>query len=226
MVFDSGDEIDAVSFDPGKISDARLRELMLLSPHLVAYMRLLPEKDLEAVGSIEGTVVNKGFVAFNIELCVPEDSRYAHCDAHDVGGENLLRNAKINLQRSKRGLAWLQNLNAPAELQPVKRFLVATLSFSVWMEETKYKYLASWDDKVLKETREGFEPGQTCVDTFRKLGAATSDAEKYEIVRHDWGNCANAVMWKKLGNYPVASWETFLRAYGITENFKEIGPPD
>jgi hypothetical protein len=37
LIFDSGDEIDTVTFDPAKISAAKLRELMLLSPYIVTY---------------------------------------------------------------------------------------------------------------------------------------------------------------------------------------------
>jgi hypothetical protein len=51
LTFDSGDEIDTVSFNPVKISEVKLRELMLLSPYIVDYFDQLPDRDIIAARS-------------------------------------------------------------------------------------------------------------------------------------------------------------------------------
>jgi hypothetical protein len=137
-----------------------------------------------------------------------------------------LHNAEISIKKSKRGLIWLQSLDAPKELQQVMKFLIDGLAFSLWSEEIKFKYYSTWDQNVLKEVRGGIEPAQVCGESLSKLEAAASEENKYSIVTNGWGSCMNAAVQQKLGKYPVASWNAFLRAYGITETFQEIGPPD
>jgi hypothetical protein len=151
---------------------------------------------------------------------------YVHCEANDVGGPNFAHNAEINLKKSRRGLAWLQNLDAPKDLEPVMKFLVEGLRLSLQTEETRLRYYSTWDENVLKEAHDGIEPAELCSETFHSLEGATSEEEKYAVVAHEWANCVNSATQRKLGKYPVASWNDFLRAYGIKESFKEIGPPD
>jgi hypothetical protein len=224
LIFDSGDDVDTVEFDPAKISDSQLGQLMYLSPYIVGYFSRLEGRDITAAGSQDGDTVDKVFLALNLEQCVAGYREYAHCDANAFGGPNFLRNAKTNVERSKRGLAWLQNVNAPKELDAVMKFLVVRLEFSVWTEETKLKYYSTWDDGVLKEAHEGIEPAKACSESLTRLEAAKSTVEKYELVRQEWTNCMVDAISGKMGKYPIASWEAFLRAYGIRENFKQVGP--
>ncbi len=198
---------------------------MLFSPYIVTYFNQLPARDVGAGGSTEGTAVDKGFFSLNLELCDPAEVAYVHCDANDVRGPNFLHNAEINIRNSKRGLAWLQNLDTPKELAPVMKFPVEGLKFSIQSEETRLRYYSTWDENVLKEAHDGIEPAALCLETFHSLDGA-SEEEKYGIVAHDWADCVNRAIQQKLGKYQVASWNAFLRAYGITESFKEIGPPD
>jgi hypothetical protein len=69
LIFDSGDEIDTVTFDPAKISDAKLHQLMLLSPYVVDYFNQLPTRDIWAGGSMDGTVADKNFFSLSLDLC-------------------------------------------------------------------------------------------------------------------------------------------------------------
>jgi hypothetical protein len=226
LIFDSGDEIDTITFDPAKISDARLRELMLLSPYIGDYFNQLPPREIWAGWSMDGAVVDKRFFSLNLELCLPDDVAYVHCEANDIRGPNFVHNAEVNLKKSKRGLAWLQKLDAPKQLEPVMKFLVEGLRLSLQTEETRLRYYSTWDESVLKEAHDGIEPAELCSETFHSLEGATSEEEKYAVVAHEWANCMNSATQRKLGKYPVAAWNDFLRAYGIKENFTEIGPPD
>jgi hypothetical protein len=226
LIFDSGDEIDTVTFDPAKISDAKLHELILLSPYIVTYFDQLPARDIGVAGSTEDLVVDKSFLSLKLELCISAEVVYVHCEANTVSGPNFVRNAEVNVKKSKRGLAWLQNLVTPKELAPVMKFLMEGLEFSIETEETRLRYYTTWDENVLKEAHDGIEPAEHCSEAFHKLDGATSEEEKYGLVAHDWANCVNRAIQQKLGKYPVASWNAFLRTYGIKETFKEIGPPD
>jgi hypothetical protein len=226
LIFDSGDEIDTVTFDPAKISDAKLRDLMMLSPYIADYFNQLPARDIWAGWSMDGAGVDKGFFSLSLKLCDPTDLAYVHCETNDVGGPNFARNAEVNLKKSRRGLAWLQNFDAPKELEPVMKFLVEGLRLSLQTEESKLRYFSTWGENILKEAHDGIEPAALCPEIFQTLDGATSEEEKYRVVAHDWANCMNSAIQRKLGKYPVASWNAFLRAYGIRESFREIGPPD
>jgi hypothetical protein len=98
LIFDSGDEIDTVTFDP-----AKLRELMLLSPYIVTYFDQLPARDMQAAGSTEGSVVDKIFFPLDLELCIPAEVAYVHCEANDVSGPNFLPKRG---SQPKKGQTW------------------------------------------------------------------------------------------------------------------------
>jgi hypothetical protein len=224
LAFDSGDEIDTVSFDPARISEAQLRQLILFSPFISSYFNNLPARDFSAVGSMQGDVVDKSFFALPLELCIANDPAYSHCGANSIGGPNFLRNAKVNLQKSRRGLKSLQNQEYPNQLPPVVKFLLDGLAFSLWIEETRFRYYSTWDENVLKEAHGDINPVQLCPNIFRKLEGANSKEEKYGIVKVEWANCMITSGNHKLGLYPVSSWNAFLKAYDITEHFEMKGP--
>jgi hypothetical protein len=74
-------------------------------------------------------MVDRIFFPLDLELCIPAEVAYVHCVANDASGPNFLPNAEVNLKKSKRGLAWLQNLDPPKELEPVMKFLADGLRF-------------------------------------------------------------------------------------------------
>jgi hypothetical protein len=224
LTFKTIDDVDAVSFDQAKISEAKLRQLILLSPVIVSYFNDLPDRDFSAAGSRQGDIVDKSFLALPLELCIASDPAYSHCEENNIGGLNFLRNAKVNLEKGRRGLKWLQNLDYPKELQPVVKFLLDGLAISLWIEETRFKYYSTWNESVLKGVDDGIDPVQLCPETFRKLEAASSKEEKYRITRFDWANCIVKAIYRQPGSYPVQPWNAFLQAYGITERYEQKGP--
>jgi hypothetical protein len=224
LAFKTTDDVDTVSFDPTKISEAKLRQLILLSPVIVSYFNDLPNRDLSAAGSRQGDNLDKVFLALPLELCIASDRAYSHCEENDIGGPNFLHNAKVNLEKAREGLKWLQNLDYPMELQPAVKFLLDRLALSLWVEETRFKYYSTWNESVLKAAHHGIDPLQICPATFRKLEAATSDEEKYRIVRFDWANCMIKAIDHQMGWYPINSWNAFLQSYGITEHYEQTGP--
>ena len=65
IVLRTVDDTDTISFDSSKISEAQLRELILLSPFVVEYVNDVPGKDLFAAGSIQGSTPDKQFGYFD-----------------------------------------------------------------------------------------------------------------------------------------------------------------
>lgn len=224
LTFKTVNDIYTVSFDSSRIPERRVRELIILSPFVVDYINDSPTKNFSAAGSTVGTVVNKLLIALPLELCIANDPAYSNCAKNDVSTPNFLRNAEINLRKSRRGLASLEHLDVPSELEPVFKFLQEGLALSLWIEETRFRYYTTWDENILKAEHAGIDPAQLCQETFQKLNAANSKEQKYEIVRFDWANCMVRAVNRKLGQYPTDSWNAFLKAYGISEHYEMKGP--
>lgn len=224
----TANDIETISFDPSKVSEHQLSQLVLLSPFVISYINDTPARDFSAAGSKTwsktGDVVDKRFLAKPLELCITAAPAYSNCDRNDIGTATFSNNAKVNLDRSRRGLLWLQHLDYPKELQHVVKYLEKSLEISLWTEETRFKYYSTWDASVLKQVHEGIDPGRSCPDIFPRLEAAASNKEKYQIVRFDWANCIIRGTNQKLGRYPIGAWNAFLKAYGIKEEYKELGP--
>ena len=226
LTFETVNDADTISFDPSRISENRLRELIVYSPFIVDYFNDMPNKNLSALGSMIGAVPDKHFSALPLERCITGDPAYSKCETQDkdAAGSTFLQNAEVNVQKSKRGLSWLQHLDHPSELNSVANFLERWLSASIWMEEARLKYYSSWDERTLKEVHDGVDPGETCSDIFTRLADERSKEEKYRIVRFDWANCVLKAFDRKIGPYPVSEWNAFLKAYGITEAYKQKSP--
>ncbi len=94
LAFETVNDVDTVSFDPAKISEAKLRQLVLFSPFIVSYFNDLPVRKFSAAGSRQGAVVDKAFIALPLELCIGSDPAYSHCEENNIDGPNFLRNAK------------------------------------------------------------------------------------------------------------------------------------
>jgi hypothetical protein len=234
MTFATVDNVDTVAFDPHEISEQQLRQLILLSPFIVSYFNDLPHRDFLAAGSSEGELVHKVFLALPLELCVATDPAYSHCENNQMDGPNFLRNAKVNVQKSRRGLEWLQHLQYPEQLRPVAKFLLDGLAFSLRIEEKRLDYYSTWDENRLRESSGDIHPGQLCPETCKNLERAKSESaqskgaqckeERYRIVRFEWANCRLKAMDKKLGYYPISSWNAFLSTHRIAEHYQEKGP--
>ena len=224
LTFRTDDTDYAVSFDSSKIPEQDMRNLIILSPVVTNYAGIPGMENLWAVGSTTGTVHDKALVPLPLELCLKDQPAYTNCDQNEVGSPNFLRNASVNLEKSKRGLVWLRGLQYPKELEPVIAFLERNLAFSLSIEESTFKYYSTWDDKALTETQDDVHPGALCPDVLKSLRAAKTEKEKYAIVRTQWAPCVAQPTLRGLGQYPTDAWNKFLQDYGIKETYKEKGP--
>jgi hypothetical protein len=224
LTFKTVDDVYTISFHPANISEAKLRQLALFSPFVVSYLNGIPTREFSAIGATQGSLVDKAFAALPLELCIASDTTYSHCEQNEIGGPNFLRNARINIEKSRHGLTLLQHLHYPKELQPVAKFLEKSLEFSLWIEQTKFSYYSTWDENALKELHEGIDSAKLCPEIFQRLETAGSKEEKYRIVRFDWANCMIKAIDHQLGSYPIGSWNDFLKSYGITEHYEAKVP--
>lgn len=211
-----------VTFDDSKISESEIRALIPLSPNVGTYANLPSTQNFFMTRSANaGAVFDKTLIALPIEFCPTDDPAYAGCYNNVISSPHFLANASINLEKSRKGLAWLQSLPHPKELQPVIDYLVKQLSTSISIEDAKFRYFSTWDVTILKGKLAGLDDAPSCPDVFKELNAAKSKEEKYNVVAHDWLSCVlNAARYKK-GTYPLNSWKAFAQDFTIQEKYVE-----
>ena len=183
LVFGDSEEKYTVTFDPLKISENEVRQIVPLSPYT--------EDEGGFTGGIE---VNKDgrdkvFIAPRLESCIDKDSRYRPCGTRDLHDPHYFDNAEINIQEAERQLALLDSVRYPKQLEPVVKHLRRSLSFSLWMEQSRLEYYKTWDTNVLKRGYGDFELAISCAEIFRRLESAASRDEKYSLVSFGWYNC-------------------------------------
>src|SRR5438132_3753122 len=147
-----------VTFDPATISEERMKKFVQLSPSL----------------SLMGYAL-----APQLELCISSDPKYLDCGTRDWRAINFYKNAQVNLDQGRRALEFLSSLKYPKELNGVVRYLTASLSVSLWLEETRYEFYKSWDTNILKRKYEEIDPSQVCSTVLKEIETATSKQEKY-----------------------------------------------
>ncbi len=192
-----------LTFDTERISEAEIRRVIFISPQL------------------EGHDVS---VAPAIEQCRTGDPQYFRCGSRDLHDPHFFHNALVNLGIATKRLAYLEALKYPKELEPVVQYEKNFLSFTRWLEQTRYDFYQTWDTEVLKRKYDDLDPSVLCASEIAEIDHATSRDQKYKLVRYGWHNCLNDAFlklsgWYPDGGYPRKAWERFLTAYGITERF-------
>jgi hypothetical protein len=166
-----------LAFDDTRTSEADVRVLVVLSPHLAGWNSLA--------------------VAPRLERCVVGDPAYVDCRSRSPQSANFLWNARVNLERGGAAPSQLRGLRTPAEQEPVVTWLQRSLTFSLWLEETKLE--------------------------FFRTGDGSPDAQ-FDLVVLRWHNCVNNQFRRKLGEYPMPAWKKFLSAWRINERVVELIP--
>jgi hypothetical protein len=193
-------------FDDRRVSEAELRPLVVLSPHLAGWTSLA--------------------VAPRLERCVVGDPAYLDCGNRSVRSHAFLWNARVNLDRGRAALTHLRGLRVPLELEPVATWLQRSLAFSLWLEETKLEFFRSGDAAVLRRRYEDLDPGRECAAVLGELARAGATDAQFDMVVLPWHNCANSQFRRRLGDYPMAAWQRFLSAWRISERLVEMLPQE
>jgi hypothetical protein len=193
-----------LAFDDKRTSEADVRALVTLSPHLAGWNSLA--------------------VAPRLERCVVDDPAYLDCRSRSPQSPNFLWNARVNLERGNNALAYLRGLRPPPELEPVVTWLTRSLTFSLWLEETKLEYLRSGDVAALRRRYEDVDPTRDCGEIIGEIARTSSADARFDLVVLRWHNCVNSQFRRKLGEYPLPAWKKFLSAWRINERVVESFP--
>jgi hypothetical protein len=194
-----------LAFDDRRTPEAVVRALVILSPHLAGWTSLA--------------------VAPRLERCVVGDPAYLDCHTRSAQSPSFLWNARVNLQRGRTALTRLRGLQPPAELVPVVTWLQRSLTFSLWLEETKLDYFRTGDVAVLRQRYEDVDAGRECGAIVDAVARAGSPDTQFDLVVLRWHNCVNDHYRRRLGGYPMAAWQQFLAAWRINERVVEVLPP-
>jgi hypothetical protein len=194
-----------LTFDNRTVTEADLKPLVILSPHLAGWSSIA--------------------VTPRLERCVVGETEYLDCRDRSVRSPTFLWNARVNL---KRGAAMLDNLRAmraPVELDPVVTWLQSSLAFSLWLEETKLEFYQTGDMNVLRQRYGEMDPGRGCAAALEQVQrGVTANNAQYDMVVLPWHNCVNDLFRRRLGDYPIVAWQRFLTMWGIQERFVELLP--
>jgi hypothetical protein len=194
-----------LTFDDKRTSESDLRALVILSPHLAGWNSLA--------------------VAPRLERCVVGDPAYLDCKTRSPQSPSFLWNARVNLERGNAALTHLRGLRPPNELQPVVMWLQRSLTFSLWLEETKLEFFRSGDVAVLRRRYEDVDPARDCGPVIGDIARAGSPDAQFDLVVLRWHNCVNDEFRRKLGGYPMPAWKRFLAAWRVNERVVENIPP-
>ncbi len=193
-----------LAFDDKRTPESEVRALVILSPHLAGWNSLA--------------------VAPRLERCVVDDPAYLDCRTRSPQSPSFLWNARVNLERGGAALSHLRGLRAPAELEPVVTWLQRSLTFSLWLEETKLEFFRAGDVAVLRRRYEDVDPGRECGPIIGDIARAGSPDAQFDLVVLRWHNCVNNQYRRKLGEYPMPAWKRFLTAWRINERVVENLP--
>ena len=211
IVINEGDEVYTATFDDTKAPEASMREWVLLSPYVgdpfnsdeTFYMAITESRDVEKI--------NKFFYAPPLDRC-----RTPECGSRPVDSA-WLANAEKNLDLGQKQVQRLDAMTLPAVLEPVRSYLLAYLRFSLEIQRARFRYIKDGDVQPLRTlfaaTCRSSEPGDGSM--FANLAAAPQTARP----------AATTMLESRLihcraseGRFPIASWQAFVRNYGVKEN--------
>src|SRR5579885_2343883 len=116
LQFRTADTLYTIRFPASRISEAQMRQLVVLCPLVTDYAGVPAPVGLWAVGKVTGARRNKSLVPLPLDRCIPSDPAYSACPASSPDSARHIQNAEVNLERSRRGLQWLRTTSHPPEL--------------------------------------------------------------------------------------------------------------
>jgi hypothetical protein len=213
IVINEGDDVYKATFDDTKAPEARMREWVLLSP----YVGNPPHSDENFYMATEFRrengveKIDKDFYAPPLEMC-----REPGCGSRPVDSA-WLANAEKNLDLGQKQVQRLDAMTLPAVLEPVRSYLLAYLRFSLDLERARFRYIKDGDVQPLRElvaaTCRSSKPEDASM--FADLAAASQTARP-AASGHGWHNRMIGCRASE-GSYPIASWQAFVRNYGVKE---------
>lgn len=159
-----------------------------------------------------------------VDQCIADDPRYEGCGK----GEDVvsLHNTQLTLDRIRKRIRGLDPKNYPEDLKDVVLYVRAIQSFGLWVDTQLMTFKKTGDASVLRVRFSGVDPGVVCGAALERIGGARSGTEPFRLARFDWRNCVWSEERKRIGEYPKAAWEKFLKNHGIEEHYVEEFPDD
>lgn len=219
LVIDSDEFRYTANFHQSRISEGRLRELLLFSPYsLDTYTKIDQEHVIVGYEETHDSL-KKSLLAYSLESCIDSDPRYSLCGSRDISDPNFLSNAHINVDRNDQILVALDRMNIPPELEKIAQQYRDSMIYSSTIERRRLKYLQTGNLQVLSQKVVSLDPLITCSKEIAELKNALTLQRQYESSRNGWPNCM-IQEWNRISPaYPREAWARFLRNYGISEQY-------
>jgi hypothetical protein len=209
----------SANFDPSRISESRLRELLLLSPYNFDSPWKVGNVEVETSFEESPSRLVKDAYVVPLESCASNQSEYLPCGSRDILDKNFLRNAAANVGKNKAALEALNAMEVPKELESILTQFRHSLEFYSILEERRLEFLRDGDITALSKPIGQFDPSALCPKTLGKIEAATGAESRYKRSTYEWHNCLNSAWQRIEPEYPREDWRAFLKAYGVKERF-------
>jgi len=193
-----------LSFDPSRISRVTLRSLIRFSPW------------------------GESNVTPSLSQCVDRQSQYRQCGNRTLGSENFLYNAAVNLREAEKQLASFDTIEVPAELSEVAAFMKRQKAFWICLDRAELAYYRG-NDRALLTRCDVVDSNTECRDATNAALNALTPAAREDVAHYKWYNCMNEAFYHPFPSPPnqqqafAKIWKTFLKAYGIREEFIPSG---
>jgi hypothetical protein len=213
--FDGIDSKYELTFDDSRISSAEMQQLACLSPYVWTYCKPFLIGG-EATRKDGKEVIDKVLMAPDLQSCIQEPCRRKT----DLPDDAFLEYAATNLREGERQVEVLRQEDVPAELQPVKMYLLSTLERSLEKERAVYEYLKSGKPAQARRILcQACGCGAEEESLLSELAHTSDPAKKLTLVRLKWQN--TVLQCERRGHraiYPIAAWERFVKDYSISEH--------
>jgi hypothetical protein len=219
IVLDSDEYHYTATFDPRRISEDRLRELLAFSPYDLSPVAIVAHQEIDLVFEQKPGRLYKAAYPLVLEMCISGDRNYQPCGSRGISDPNFFSNAEINLNRNESAMAALDGLDVPVELLRIVGEYRRSLHFYSTLQQKRMAYLREGNVDELAQSVEGIDPSVTCAAEIAALKAADTPEQGYYLSNYHWYNCLSSAWSRKSPAYPIGDWQLFLKDYGIREEF-------
>jgi hypothetical protein len=182
---------------PKRISEERLRELILLAPYEPST-----------------------FIPPSLEQCVETDPAYHMCGTRTPTDPSFLYNAEINLRRGRDMLDAIDRLAPPLALMAAVDYIRDEIEFYVCLHEAELAYYRG-DNAALHVRCGGVEALAACPDLVAQSMTTRALVDRHGVAGYAWHNCINDEFREMRDAYPLDAWRDFLELFGIDEEIVE-----
>lgn len=222
--------ISCFSVNVVKAAELRIKNVWSVLDSEITYKydeKKISERILRKYIEINPSAYNPNlFIAPQLELCIANDPKYYPCGSRNIHDKNFYKNALVNINIAKKSLQHLYELNEIKELKPLIDYFIDSLSFSLWLNESEYKFYQTMDISHLKKAYKNLDPLKICPDIIQQITNSNDINQKYELVKNKWHNALNKKYRERLNEDSLKKvWNDFLKYYQIKEKIIILEEP-